>query len=146
MIVNLLSNRAVLGIAAVVDVALHARPQPVKARSLAARQHLSPRHLELLLQGMVQADILKGLRGPLGGYELARERREITVGEIVRAALAMSTAGPGEIGADSRLLKEVIELSIRKAGDGFLTNLDAITVEDLCAEAIDARILESDDK
>jgi putative transposase len=45
-----LSRRAVLAVAAVVDVALHARPQPVKARSLAARRHLPPRYLELLLQ------------------------------------------------------------------------------------------------
>jgi Rrf2 family iron-sulfur cluster assembly transcriptional regulator len=143
--VNLLPNRAVLAIAAVVDVALHARPQPMKARSLAARQHLPPRHLELLLQGLVQANILKGMRGPLGGYELARERREIAVGEIVRAVLALSTAAPTEIGTYSRLLKEVIEPSVRKAGDGFLVNLDAITVEDLCAEAVEARILERND-
>jgi Rrf2 family iron-sulfur cluster assembly transcriptional regulator len=144
--VNLLSNRAVLAITAVVDVALHARPQPVKARSLAARHHLTPRHLELLLQGLVQANILRGIRGPLGGYELPRERRQIAVGEIVRAALALSAAGQSEIGTESRLLKEVIEPSIRKAGDSFLANLDVMTVEDLCAEAVAARVLERQDE
>jgi Rrf2 family iron-sulfur cluster assembly transcriptional regulator len=65
--VNLLPNRAVLAIAAVVDVALHARPQPVKGRLLAVRLRLPPRHLELLLQGLVQANILKAMRGPRGG-------------------------------------------------------------------------------
>ena len=49
-----------LAIAAVVDVALYARPTPVAAKSLAARHHLPPRHLETLLQGLVQANILKG--------------------------------------------------------------------------------------
>jgi Iron-dependent Transcriptional regulator len=85
-----------LAIAAVVDVALYARPTPVAAKSLAARHHLPPRHLETLLQGLVQANILKGVRGPRGGYELARERRKITVGEIVRTALALSAADPFE--------------------------------------------------
>ena len=120
-----------LAIAAVVDVALYARPSPVAAKSLAARHHLPPRHLETLLQGLVQANILKGVRGPRGGYELARERRRITVGEIVRTVAAMSAADPDESSASSRLVKKVIEPSVRKAGESFLANLDAITVEDL---------------
>ena len=77
---NLLSRRSLLAIAAVVDVALYARPSPVAAKALAARHHLPPRHLETLLQGLVQANILKGVRGPRGGYELARERRKIIGG------------------------------------------------------------------
>jgi len=80
---NLLSRRSVLAIAAVVDVALHSRSAPVAAKALAARHKLPPRHLETLLQGLVHAKILKGVRGPRGGYELACERRRITVGEIV---------------------------------------------------------------
>ena len=141
---NLLSRRSMLAIAAVVDVALYARPSPVAAKSLAARHHLPPRHLETLVQGLVQANILKGVRGPRGGYELARERRKITAGEVVRTALALSAAEPSDIGSGSKLVKRVIEPSLRKAGDTFLANLDAITVEDLCAESIAARILEDD--
>ena len=72
---NLLSRRCMLAIAAVVDVALHARPTPVAAKALAARHKLPPRHLETLLQGLVHANILKGVRGPRGGYELARSAR-----------------------------------------------------------------------
>ena len=84
----LLPRRALLAIAAVVDVAIHARPTPVAAKALAARHELPPRHLETLLQQLVRAKILKGVRGPRGGYELARERRRISVGDIVRAAHA----------------------------------------------------------
>jgi Rrf2 family transcriptional regulator, iron-sulfur cluster assembly transcription factor len=134
--VNLLSRRSILAIAAVVDVALYAGPAPVSANSLASRHHLPARHLETLLQGLVQANILKGVRGPRGGYELVRERGKTTVGEIVRTALALSAADPGGLGSSSLLLRKVIEPSIRKAGDGFLANLDAITVDDLCAAAI----------
>ncbi len=84
MNMNLLSRRSVLAIAAVVDVALHSRSGPVSAKALAARHKLAPRHLETLLQGLVHEKILNGVRGPHGGYVLARERRRVTVGEIVR--------------------------------------------------------------
>ena len=96
---NLLSRRSVLAIAAIVDVALHSRLAPVRSMALAARHKLPPRHLEALLQGLVHAKILKGVRGPRGGYELARERRRITIGEIVRTAMSLSTADPEDLGA-----------------------------------------------
>ena len=113
---NLLSRRSVLAIAAVVDVALHSRSAPVAAKALAARHKLPPRHLETLLQGLVHAKILKGVRGPRGGYELARERRRITVGEIVRTAMSLSTADPDDLGANSLLLERVIDPTVKKAG------------------------------
>jgi len=141
---NLLSRRSLLAIAAVVDIALHSRPSPVAAKALASRHKLPPRHLETLLQGLVHAKILKGVRGPRGGYELARERRRITVGEIVRTSLGLRTADPDDIGARSKLVEKVIEPAVRKAGESFLANLDAITVEQLCEEAERAQILEEE--
>jgi Rrf2 family protein len=138
---NLLSRRSLLAIAAVVDVALHSRPSPVAAKALAARHKLPPRHLETLLQGLVHAKILKGVRGPRGGYELARERRRISVGEIVRTSVSLSTADPDDIGSRSKLLEKVVEPAVRKAGESFLANLDAISVEQLCEEAEKAQIL-----
>ncbi len=141
---NLLSRRSMLAIAAVVDIALHSRPAPVAAKALAARHKLPPRHLETLLQGLVHAKILKGVRGPRGGYELARERRRISIGEIVRTAVGLSTADPEDMGARSRLLEKIIEPSVRHAGEPFLVNLDAISVEDLCENAEKAHILDDE--
>jgi Rrf2 family iron-sulfur cluster assembly transcriptional regulator len=141
---NLLSRRSVLAIAAVVDVALHSRSAPVAAKALAARHKLPPRHLETLLQGLVHAKILKGVRGPRGGYELARERRRITVGEIVRTAMSLSTADPEDLGANSVLLERVIDPAVRKAGESFLGNLDSISVEQMCETAERARVLDDE--
>lgn len=128
----LLSQRGLLAIAAVVDVALHARPTPVAAKALAARHDLPPRHLETLLQTLVRANILKGVRGPRGGYELARERRRISMGEIVRAALSESDDRDKP---RSRLVDAVIEPLVADASGVFLQALDAITVDDLCRRA-----------
>ena len=131
----LLSRRCLLAIAAVVDIALHARPQPVAAKLLAARHALPPRHLETLLQTLVRVGILKGVRGPRGGYELARERRKITAGDIARAA--MQEAIEEGLGPEpqSRLVDEVIGPEVEQASAAFLAALDTVTVEELCQRA-----------
>ena len=141
---NLLSRRSVLAIAAVVDVALHCAKAPVAAKALAARHKLPARHLETLLQGLVHARILKGVRGPRGGYELARERRRITLGEIVRTAMSLSTADPEDLGAHSALLARVIDPPVRRAGETFLGNLDAITIEQMCETAEKTHVLDDE--
>ncbi len=141
---NLLSRRSMLAIGAVVDIALHSRAAPVAAKALAARHRLPPRHLETLLQGLVHAKILKGVRGPRGGYELARERRRISLGEIVRTAVSLSTADPDDVGSHSGLMEKVIDPSVRKAGESFLHNLDSITVEEMCEAADKAHVLEDE--
>ncbi len=136
----LLSRRSSLAIAAVVDVALHARPMPVSAKALALRLDLPPRHLETLLQALVRANVLKGVRGPRGGYELARERRRITAGEIVRAAMQEAEEEASEPAPHSALIDAVVGPAIGKASVAFLAELDAISVDDLCRRADDLRV------
>ena len=133
----LLSRRSLLAIAAVVDIALHARPMPVAAKNLAARHNLPPRHLETVLQALVRQGILKGVRGPRGGYELARERRRITAGDVVRAALTATGDDALPPGPESRLVDEVVGPVVQSAGDAFLRELDAVTIDDLCRRAED---------
>jgi len=131
----LLSRRSLLAIAAVVDIALHARPTPVAAKFLAQRHNLPPRHLETVLQALVRQGILKGVRGPRGGYELARERRKVTAGDVVRAAMTAT----GEDGLpplpESKLVDVVVGPAVKNAGESFLASLDAYTIEDLCQRA-----------
>ncbi|MGA0533252.1 RrF2 family transcriptional regulator [Hansschlegelia sp. KR7-227] len=138
---NLLPRRSLLAVAAVVDIAYHARPTPIAAKMLAARHGLPPRHLETLLQVLVRAGILKGVRGPRGGYELARERRRISIADIVRAALGegedASDPAAREARADdvSPLVSDVVTPMIRSASEAFLERLGEISVDDLCREA-----------
>jgi len=73
-VMSLLPRKGILIITAVVDIAINARNRPVAAKALAARHRLPPRHLEPVLQALVREGILKGVRGPRGGYELAREQ------------------------------------------------------------------------
>ncbi len=127
----LLSPRSLLGIAAVVDIALHARFGPVAAKALAERHNLPARHLETLLQALVKSAILKGVRGPRGGYELAKERRRISMGDIIRAALICENESETNYSAN-RLISTVISRHLKFAEDQFLGELDQISIEDMC--------------
>jgi Rrf2 family protein len=129
---KLLPRPARFALMATLDVALHARGRPVSSKELAARHELPPRRLETLLQALVRAGILKSVRGPAGGYELARERRRLCVGEIVRVALRAEE----ETEPAPALLVAVLEPLIAQTEEATLARLDDITLEDLYARAV----------
>jgi Rrf2 family iron-sulfur cluster assembly transcriptional regulator len=130
-----LSRRSLFTVTAVVDIALHARPSPVAARALAERHNLAPRHLEPMLQALVREGILKGTRGPRGGYELARERRRITVADILRAAGDAEEEFSAVSHPESALVDRVVRPVLTAAVEAFLAELARVTVEDLCKRA-----------
>ncbi|MCI0465410.1 MAG: Rrf2 family transcriptional regulator [Beijerinckiaceae bacterium] len=138
----LLSRRGYLALAAVTDIAIHARPAPVAAKALAARLELPPRHLEALLQGLVHASILKGVRGPRGGYELARERRRITAAAVLRA---VSIENGADEAPDGRLVRQVVAPIVEAAGKVFLAELDTITIDDICRRAEELKLWDKND-
>ncbi len=128
---KLLPPRAFLALTAVIDAALHGRAAPVAAKAMAARHGLTPRNLESVLQDLVRAGLLKAYRGPRGGYELARERRRITVADVVRAAGPAAPAS-GKRKLRPTLIERVIEPALGEASRRFLDDLDQISVDDLC--------------
>jgi Rrf2 family transcriptional regulator, iron-sulfur cluster assembly transcription factor len=90
--------------------------------------------LEPVLQALVRDGILKGIRGPRGGYELARERKKITADEILRAAGTIED--DGDLGrSGSALLNEVVRPAISQAERAFSLALSRINVEDLTKRA-----------
>jgi Rrf2 family iron-sulfur cluster assembly transcriptional regulator len=130
----LLSRKGLLAIAAVIDVALHGRGRPVSAKTLAARHSLPARHLEPVLQALVRVGILKGIRGPRGGYELARERRRITADDILRAAGTIEESGI-TVNAGSALLNNVVIPAVGQAERAFSVALSRINLEELVRRA-----------
>ena len=124
----LVSCKGILAIAAVLDVALHARSRLVSAKSLAARHRLPPRHLEPVLQALVRDGILRGVRGPHGGYELAREHRRISAEDILRAASAAEDAVDPPA-------TDVVKPALVEAVRAFSLALGRISVEDMAKRA-----------
>ena len=62
----------------------------------------------------------------------------------MRAAMSLSTAHPDDLGANSVLLERVIDPAVRRAGETFLANLDAITVEQMCDTAEKTHVLDDE--
>jgi Rrf2 family transcriptional regulator, iron-sulfur cluster assembly transcription factor len=121
---------------AVLDVALHARGRPVSSKELAARHALPPRRLESLLQALVHAGVLKSLRGPSGGYELAKERRRLTLADILRVALRVAES---EDALEAKFapvsLEAAITPALQEIEAELFQRLETVTLDDLCARA-----------
>ncbi len=130
----LLSRKGVLAIAAVIDVALNATMKPVSAKALASRHGLPPRHLEPVLQALVHDGILRGVRGPRGGFELGRSKREFTADEILRAAGTTDEATDQHL-PGSDLIARVVMPALSQAEQAFLTSLATISLDDLVRRA-----------
>jgi Rrf2 family protein len=67
---------------AVLYIAYYSDNQPISSRDIACQQKLPPRHLEQIMQKLVHGKILRGMRGPRGGYQMARPPSKVTIGEI----------------------------------------------------------------
>ena len=130
-----LSRKTLLALEAVLDVAYNARPDPVQSKDITKRQGIPQRYLEQVMQQLVHSGILKGVRGPRGGYTLARERRKITVGEIVRVVDQLDAEADKDPISQSGLGEGVIAPLWEETRDAMLQRLDGITMEDLCARA-----------
>ncbi|MGB9370145.1 MAG: Rrf2 family transcriptional regulator [Xanthobacteraceae bacterium] len=129
---SFLPRKGLLAIAAVVDVALQGRDRPVSARKLAARHNLPARHLEPVLQALVHEGIFHGVRGPRGGYELARERKRISVADILRAA---DSRHDDDDAATSRILEQAVLPALAEAERSFVAALARLTLDDIVRRA-----------
>lgn len=130
----LLSRKGILAIAAVIDVALNSTVRPVSAKALASRHGLPPRHLEPVLQALVHEGILRGVRGPRGGYELGRDQNDITANEILRAAGTVDE-GLGGQAQGSPLIVTVVLPALERAERAFAATLGSINLNELVQRA-----------
>ncbi len=130
-----LSRKTLLALEAVIDIAFNARPEPVQAKEITARQGVPQRYLEQVMQQLVRAGILKGVRGPRGGYRLARERRRISVGDVVRVAESIEDGEEEKIRPRSDLGLRIVAPLIQTLQDDVMARLDSVSIEDLCQRA-----------
>jgi Rrf2 family protein len=123
-----LPRRVLLALAAVIDIAHHARTEPVSLRAFAERNRLTPRQLEPTMQRLSRARIVVSTRGTRGGYALARERRRISVADIVAALGDGQDAYDGPYAGAIKAALAPAERTLDEA-------LATVTVEDLLRAA-----------
>src|ERR1051325_9276594 len=77
--------RSDYGAHAVIELARRYGQGPVQCAEIAASQKIPEAYLDQLLSGLRRVGIVRSVRGPHGGHELARDPRQLTLGDVVTA-------------------------------------------------------------
>lgn len=80
-----LSTKGRYAVMAMVDLATHSQGRPVSLADIADRQEISLSYLEQLFGKLRRGGLVASVRGPGGGYLLARERETTRVSDIIMA-------------------------------------------------------------
>lgn len=80
-----LTTKGRFAVTAIVDLALRGGKRPVTLASISERQKISLSYLEQLFGKLRRNNIVESVRGPGGGYYLARPASEISVAQVIRA-------------------------------------------------------------
>jgi Rrf2 family iron-sulfur cluster assembly transcriptional regulator len=80
-----LTTKGRFAVTAMLDLALHGAAGPVTLAGISERQKISLSYLEQLFGKLRRRDLVESVRGPGGGYHLARDAAKITVADIIRA-------------------------------------------------------------
>lgn len=80
-----LSTKGRYGLRALLDLAVHQERGPVSIQSIADRQDISESYLEQIIGKLRKAGLVNSIRGAQGGYQLALDPSDISVGDVLRA-------------------------------------------------------------
>ncbi len=151
-----LSTRSTYGMRALVELALALGHGPVSASHIAKRQDLSVAYLEQLLHRLKRQGLVRSMRGPRGGYVLAREPHQITMAQVVqildggnglakgssrKRARGGTANGRGDTKSTKLMAHDVhrhaqwIAQAVRRCvHERLIQSLDEVTLQDLCHE------------
>ena len=79
----LVSTKGRYALRTMADLALHGNGRPVKIKDIAKRQGISGKYLEQIVALLSRAGLVRSIRGNQGGYYLAKEPSEYTLGMIL---------------------------------------------------------------
>lgn len=135
-----LSTKGRYGLRALVDLAVYSEERPVSISEIAKRQDISIRYLEQLLAKLKKAGIIRSVRGAQGGYLLAKDTEEISVGDVLRAlegdlviveCTELTGAQKSCIGSKYCVTKGVW----KKINDSIEKTVDSISLKELADES-----------
>lgn len=134
-----LSTRSTYGMRALVELALALGHGPVSAALIAKRQDLSVAYLEQLLHRLRREGLVSSIRGPRGGYVLAREPHQITMADVARVLDGVNggwRAGdrtlPKPAKEAHRHAQRIAQAVWRCVHERIAHSLSSVTLQDLC--------------
>ena len=129
-----LSTRSTYGMRALVELALAQGRGPISASFIAKRQDLSVAYLEQLLHRLKKEGVVSSVRGPRGGYVLAKDAKHVTMAEVVRVLDGANGAVNGKGRETPRHAHRIAQAVWRCVHERLAQSLDTITLQDLCDE------------
>jgi Rrf2 family protein len=136
-----LTTKSRYGARAIFDLAYHSSGVPVQIKDISKRQQIPQRYLEQIFHKLKGAKIVKSVRGPGGGYLLARSPENITVGDIIQAMRepidpVFCVDDEKETTKKCDRTEECVTRQVwKEAGEKITEYFDSITVDDLCERA-----------
>ncbi|NLI68868.1 MAG: Rrf2 family transcriptional regulator [Bacilli bacterium] len=121
-----ISTKGRYGLTLMIELARNYGSGPISLKSIAEQKELSNHYLEQLATPLRNAGLIRSVRGPYGGYTLAKEPKEITAGDVIRVLEGPITLVEGmenEEAAQRKLWKQIRDV-IKEV-------LDTTTLEDL---------------
>jgi Rrf2 family cysteine metabolism transcriptional repressor len=128
-----ISTRGRYALRAMVDLALHADGEP------ALRQDISADYVAQLFRPLHKAGLVESVKGPGGGYLLARDAADITAGDVVRAVEGPAAVVHCVLEDDdptcNRVDRCATHLLWKRLSAVMTEFLDSVTLQDLHGEA-----------
>lgn len=130
----MISTKGRYALRVMIDLAQNGEDEYISLKDVAKRQNISMKYLEIIVSTLNKGDMLKSLRGKNGGYKLAKEPREYTIGEILK--LTEGTLAPVmclEEGSEiCQRSDDCITLPLWKKLDNVINDyLNSVTLEDV---------------
>ena len=132
------SKKFLHAIEAILDISIHSSHVPTNAKEITKRQSIPSRYLEKILQELVRQKILKGTRGPNGGYALGKEKRNIFLIDIYNAVLIIEKKKKEEI--DTQMRSKVINPFMENITNEIINSFKSTSIHDLYKKINEAKI------
>ena len=122
-----LTTKGRYAVTAMLDLAMHGKGSPVSLSDISDRQGISLSYLEQLFSKLRQGELVESVRGPGGGYSLARIPDSISIAEIVGAVNesidATNCSGQGDCQQGEMCLTHYLWEDLSEQIRGFLSEI-----------------------
>ena len=137
----MLGAKARYAVMAMVDLANNAKEKPVKLAEIAMRQEMPLPYLEQIFAKLRQHELIKSVKGPGGGYMLARTPEKMLISDIIVAAeeeMKMTRCSGAEAHMGCTSSKE--QCLTHNLWEGLSNHIydyfNAISLEDVCKKRV----------
>jgi Rrf2 family iron-sulfur cluster assembly transcriptional regulator len=127
-----LTTKGRFAVTAMVDLSMRQTRGPVTLAAISERQHISLSYLEQLFGKLRRAKLVSSVRGPGGGYNLAKPIADITVADIISAVDepidATQCAGKENCNDDRRCITHDLWATLNEKMNDYLNSVSLADV------------------